>query len=264
MLEKYVNKGTWTESLHIFLYVELIMKNTVTDRLSIEQYQSFELKDTDIESYNKWIEGGCSSVEKLTIWLDKMSKSVEMFRSSFGKQFKPKVVMWSDRCKTSYYKEKLQASSEFESYIESFFRENYGLELGQYLTPDGQYYKGENELGIEIKNDMLIKKYGNIYIEYAEKSRSTNAIFIPSGILKEDNSKYFLIGDRDKFWVFKKKRLIEIYREEEVLRKQGRPSERGISFKEKPTSKGFVYPVKNAEQEAISIELLVKEIRSNK
>ena len=32
----------------------------------------------------------------------------------------------------------------------------YDLEIGQYLTPEGQYDLGENALGIEIKNDTLI------------------------------------------------------------------------------------------------------------
>jgi len=264
MFEKYNHKGSWSESLHIFLYVQVIINKSNGEQLSIEQYQQFELKDTDITTFNKWIDDGSPASETLIAWVEANSKQVEEFKSLFGSTYKPKVEMWSDRQKTGYYKEKLQASFEFENYLEGFFRDNYGLELGQYLTPEGQYYEGENELGIEIKNDMLIKKYGNIYIEYAEKSKATNYIYVHSGILKDDKSTYFLIGDKDKFWVFRKNRLVEIYHEEEALRKQKKTSERGIQFKVKSTSLGFVYPVKNAEKEALSLDVLVGEIKSNK
>jgi len=264
MFAKYKHIGSWSESLHIFLFAQLIIKRTNIEHLTIEQYQQFELRDADIFNFNKWIDLGCPAQEVLIEWIKANSKQVEDFKNLFGSTFKPKVEIWSDRQKTDYYKEKLQASFEFENYLEGFFRDNYGLELGQYLTPEGQYYQGENELGIEIKNDMLIRKYGNIYFEYAEKSKATNHIFVNSGILKNDKSRYFIIGDRDKFWVFRKKRLVEIYHEEQELRRQNKPSARGIHFKEKPTSLGFVYPILNADKEAISLEVLVSEIKSNK
>lgn len=260
MFEKYSHKGTWEEALHIFLHANQITEEKL-ELIKIDDYNSFELKDTDIQSYNKWIDEGAQNADLIKIWLAINESEVNTFKEQFGTTYKSKVEIWSDRNKTGYYKEKLQRAFEFENYLEKFFKDNFDLDLGPFLTPEGQYYEGENELGIEIKNDTLIKKYGNIYIEYAEKSKATNHIYVPSGILKDDKSTYFLIGDKDQFWVFRKKRLVEIYNEEEVLRKQGKPSERGIQFKVKSTSLGFVYPLRNAEKEAISLEELVKEIK---
>ncbi len=132
-----------------------------------------------------------------------------------------------------------------------------------FLTPDGQYNKGENEKGIEIKNDMMYKKTGNLYFEYAEKSKGENYLFVNSGILKKDNSKYFLIGDYDKFWIFRKKRLVEIYHEkkEEVKNNSNSKSLRGIRFVQIDTSKGYIFPIIEAEKEAISMAQLVKELK---
>jgi hypothetical protein len=261
MFEKYNHKGSWDESLHIFLYHKLIISNITVSALSIEDYKTFELKDTLITSYNEWVGLSNSNKQLLEDWISVNEKSVNHFRENFTTTFKPKVELWSDRKKTTYYKEKLQASFEFENYIAELLQRDFNLDLQQFLTPEGQYDLGENELGIEIKNDTLIKKWGNVYIEYAEKSNSGNYVFVKSGILKDDNSIYFLIGDRDGFWIFRKERLLEIYREEVAIVKSGQVSKRGIKFKQIATSKGFVYPVKNAVADTITIEQMVEEIK---
>jgi len=129
---------------------------------------------------------------------------------------------------------------------------------------DFGYRQGENALGIEIKNDTLIKKYGNVYIEYAEKSAGGNFNYIDSGILKNDLSTYFLIGDTDGFWIFRKARLAEIYHEEIARNKKGQMSERGIQFKQKPTSLGMAFPVKYAQAEAITMDEMIAEIKAAK
>jgi hypothetical protein len=259
-MQIYSHKGTSEESLHIYLFTMYFRQKIDSSHINLAQYQQFELRDEDIDAYNHWVGDGCKNIHILYDWIQKNEQHVAQFHALFGDVYKPKVSLWSDRKKTNYYKEKLQASFEFENYIEDFFRYHYGLELGTYITPEGQYYEGENELGIEIKNDTLIKKYGNIYIEYAEKSNSQNGQFVRSGILKNDKSVYFLIGDKTEFWIFKKARLIEIFKEEYALHKQGLPSTRHIKFKEIPTSMGIVYPVRIAKSEAITVEQLVDEI----
>ena len=261
MFKTYNHKGDWDESLNIFLYDKIIISNITVSVLSIDDYKTFELKDTLIASYNKWIDSSNPNKQLLKDWINANEKSVNHFRENFAITFKPKVELWSDRNKTTYYKEKLQASFEFENYIAELLQCDFNLDLQQFLTPEGQYDLGENELGIEIKNDTLIKKWGNVYIEYAEKSNSENYVFVKSGILKDDNSIYFLIGDRDGFWIFRKERLLEIYREEVSIVKSGEISKRGIKFKQIATSKGFVYPVKNALVDTITIEQMVKEIK---
>ena len=117
---------------------------------------------------------------------------------------------------------------------------------------------------IEIKNDTLINKYGNIYIEYQEKSKSSNWGYVNSGILKVDNCVYWLIGTPDKFYIFRKERILEIFNEEVALLKRNLPSKRGIKFKQIATSRGFVYPAKNAEKnkDTISMDEMMSEIKS--
>lgn len=262
MFEKYTHKGTWDESLSIYLFNSFFILNKSEAEVSIDGYNDFELKDTCVNAYNKWVDEGCKNQSIIDNWLSTNSESVNVFKSSFGTSIKPKVELWSDRSKTGYYKEKLQASFDFENHIEALFKEQFDLDLDPYLTPQGQYYEGENGLGIEIKNDTLIKKYGNVYIEYAEKSRATNFNYVASGILKDDKTTYFLIGDKDGFWIFRKSRLVEIYHEEVELKKQGKPSTRGIMFKQIATSKGIAFPVRYAKNEALTLEELVQEIKS--
>lgn len=257
---RFKNKTDYLEYLQLFVFHELnIMKNKWVD---IEKYIDFELKDTTVDAFNQWV-GNIDEADPVKVWFDKNKELISQFRHNFNDKFKPKVCVWSDRSKTDYFKEKLQDAFIFENYIAGLISEKYGLDLGQYLTPEGQYDLGENALGIEIKNDTLIKKYGNVYIEYQEKSDANNWEYVNSGILKVDNCEYWLIGTADRFYIFRKNRLLEIFREEIDLHSKGLKSARGISFKQIATSKGYVYPVKNviANGDTISMDTMIGEIR---
>lgn len=255
----FKNKTDYLEYLQIFVFNELIMKNNQS--IDVDHYQTFELTDKIIESYNKWIAGNGFLNSKLVLWFKNNSDKVEYFKSNFNSKFEPKVSIWSDRKKTEYYKKKLQASFIFENHIAKLISEKYGLDLGQYLSPEGQYELGENSLGIEIKNDTLISKYGNVYIEYQEKSKGSNYNFVNSGILKDDDCIYFLTGTPDNFYIFKKERLVDILNEEISNYKKSIVSKRGIIFKVISTSKGYVYPVKYAIKDTITMDEMISEIR---
>lgn len=263
MFPRYEHKGTWSESISIFLFVNLILKKQNPEAVSISKYQYFELNDRYIELYNEWIVDEGKNNNLVKEWITKYRQEVDQFRDSFSIVYKPKVELWSDRKKNQYFKTKLQDGFEFENFIADILLKKFNLKLGQFLTSEGQYRMGENELGIEIKNDTLIRKYGNIYIEYAEKSGGNNKKYVRSGILKKDNTRFFLIGDKNKFWIFKKAKLIKIFLEEWDNIKNNNPSLRNIKFKQKPTSLGFVFPVKYAVNEAISIEEMVVEIKGS-
>src|SRR5687767_8858786 len=141
MFEKYTHKGSWSESLHIFLYVELLANSKEHDQVEISQFEKFELKEEHITNYNKWLDEGSVDQAKLIDWIDRYVEQRIRFEKEFGTTFKPKVEMWKDRAKTSYYKEKLQASFDFENHLTKLFKEKYDLDLGQYLTAEGQYDK---------------------------------------------------------------------------------------------------------------------------
>ena len=258
----FKNSQDHLEYIHIYVYSEIIISQKCIEEVQIENYKQFELTDIIITSFNCWIEKKCPEKELVDAWFITKIEEYNVFKENFGTTYTAKVSLWSDRYKNNYYKGKLQDSFIFENYIASLLENEYDLEIGSYLTPEGQYDLGENALGIEIKNDTLIAKYGNVYIEYQEKSQSSNAVYINSGILKNDNSIYFLIGTIDAFYIFKKKRLLEIFYDETENNKKGINSKRGIKFKEIATSRGFVYPVKNAIPDTISLDLMVKEIKS--
>lgn len=262
IFKEFENGRNFLEYLQIFCFYELIVKAKLLDKVSILAYHQFELTDKITQKYNLWINEGCPKKSSIETWFNINRKKVVEFKSNFGTVYKPKVSIWSDRKKTTYYKEKLQNAFIFENYIAEILQEKFNLEIGSYLTPEGQYNLGENALGIEIKNDTLISKYGNIYIEYQEKSKAGNNPYINSGILKNDNCKYFLLGTEKQFFIFRKSRLVEIYNEEKEFQKNKIKSKRGIKFKQKPTSRGFVFPVKNAQKETISIEELVLELKN--
>ncbi len=256
----FENKTTdYIEYLQIFVFHEL--KIALRSKVDIEDYIHFELKDTTVKSYNEWVIA--IRDDDVKVWFNDNKDVINYFKDNFNHKFQPKVCVWSDRNKTDYFKEKLQDAFIFENYIAKWISENYNLDLGQYLTPEGQYDIGENALGIEIKNDTLIKKYGNIYIEYQEKSQTTNENYVNSGILKADNCKYWLTGTPDQFFIFRKARLLEIFNEEMALNQKKQRSMRGIIFKQIDTSKGYVYPVKNAiaNGDTIPMDTMIKEIK---
>jgi hypothetical protein len=258
--ETFENKTNYLEYIQIFVYHELVIQGKSI--INIEDYINFELTDSIISSFNSWIMDPKHTSSVVVSWFDVNSNVIEYFRQNFPSKFKPKVSIWSDRKKSNYYKEKLQDSFVFENYIAELISEKYGLYLGQYLTPEGQYELGENALGIEIKNDTLISKYGNVYIEFQEKSGANNYNYVNSGILKIDNCVYLLIGTVEKFYIFKKDKLIEILNEEIENITKGVRSSRNIVFKQIATSKGYVYPVKNAINDTISMDIMINEIKS--
>ncbi len=259
--KKFENSSNYLEYLQIFVYhsIHICHKDVV-----LEEYTTFELKDSLVKEYNSWITS-INDKDPVFQWFSKNKRVIDEFKDKFEKEYMPKVCLWSDRNKTIYYKTQLQKAFEFENYIANLISQKYELNLEQYLTPYGQYKLGENALGIEIKNDKLIKIYGNVYIEYEEKSNPRNLNYINSGILKSDNCKYWLIGTEEIFYIFRKSRLLDIYNEELMLKERGQRSNRGILFKQKKTSKGFVYPIQNAirNKDTITMDEMIEEIRMN-
>ncbi|MBI2123815.1 MAG: hypothetical protein HYU04_01080 [Candidatus Wildermuthbacteria bacterium] len=260
-LDRYTYSGTWSEALHIYLYDEIVCKGKNPSVVNISCYTTLELTDELVKSYNAWLSAKESSVNKVEAWLQTNSEEVIRFQNGFGVLYKPKVELWSDRKKTGYYKEKLQASFEFETYISKLVKKKYGVDLIQFLTPEGQYQKGENNLGIEIKYDMMYPQTGNLYIEYEEKSKAENDDYVKSGIMKDDQCNYFLIGDYNNFWVFRRNKLVEIFNEEKKLSENGIKSARGIRFVAIATSRGYVFPIQYAEKETISLDTVISDIK---
>ena len=111
-----------------------------------------------------------------------------------------------ERYDAGYYQEKLQQGLEFQDLVarELLMR---GIVLVGFSSRKFQNQVGENMLGAEIKRDGNFRSTGNIYIEVAEKSHPSNANYVPSGIMREDNSWLFVIGDERTIYIFPTKYL---------------------------------------------------------
>lgn len=114
---------------------------------------------------------------------------------------------------TKYYHEKLLIGNAYEEDIANMLMKHIGFDIGLFTNVNDQYNIGESKRGIEIKNDEKIQEHLNIYIEYAEKSNAKNKRFVPSGILREDNTNFILIGNHDIAFLLNKSKLLEYINE---------------------------------------------------
>ncbi len=148
-----------------------------------------------------------------------------------------------------YYKEKLEQGLQYQDFVvNELFK--IGIPLISYSSKKYQYEIGENKAGFEIKYDSLISKTGNLYIETHEKSCIEIECFSESGILRNDNSWLYVIGDYNNIFILSKYQLIKIYQN------VSKYYDKGIQIKEIPTSIGFVIPV-----EYVRKFLILKEIK---
>ena len=142
---------------------------------------------------------------------------------------------------TEYYKGKLEAGLIYQDFIADKLRKaDPCIIIGAYSSRKYQNEYGESASGIEIKHDMRMKETGNLYIEVAEKSNADLANYTPSGIMRNDNTWLYLIGDYEQAFLFSKHQLKALYADEKNW------AMRGIRRKQTPTSIGFTYPVENA------------------
>jgi len=104
-------------------------------------------------------------------------------------------------------KKAIQANT-FEEKVYDYFNDILNISLSHYVSKDGQYKRGENRQGVEIKNDQLFRKTGNLYIATKRVYRYTE---YPSGIFRKTLTKqlFYVIGDEQTFWVISTKHLQE-------------------------------------------------------
>lgn len=88
-----------------------------------------------------------------------------------------------------------------------------GLVLQNFASKKYQIEHGENVQGAEIKLDTRCTETGRLSIEVAEKTQAANTDWVPSGILRGDNSWLYIQGNRDVLFVFARNWLQRYYRE---------------------------------------------------
>jgi hypothetical protein len=131
-----------------------------------------------------------------------------------------------------YRPRKIEEGARFQDFImERMHR--LGMVLQFYTSKEGQQ-RGETLLGLEVKHDQKIKKWGNLCIEVAEKAYPRDGDYAPSGIFRSDNSWLYGIGDYQVFYIFAKSSLRNCFALRDKL---------GLEEYVIATSKGFKLPV---------------------
>jgi len=85
-----------------------------------------------------------------------------------------------------------------------------GIIIQNFCSKKFQYEVGENIQGIEIKLDRRSLETKRICIEVAEK-RPELTTWMPSGILRNDNTRFYIVGNDSYFYLFSRKLLKQLY-----------------------------------------------------
>jgi hypothetical protein len=126
-----------------------------------------------------------------------------------------------------YYRERLELGQRFQDFVaHGLYR--LGIPLICYQSREFQLKYGENQLGLEIKFDDLLKTTGNFWIETAEKTDPSNPHWVASGIERGDAWLYG-IGNYEEFWIFGIRTLQE-YRASHEPRLQKNKTETSLGF----------------------------------
>ena len=207
-----------------------------------------------IDSYNRCIEDSQEKEDFLRYisYLDSESlkEDVDLYNENLWKYSRP--IIWDDRIKNSYFINQLTKSHRFELYIDNMFKEE-GIDIGVFYDKDSQY-SGESRAGIEIKYDNESLKTGNLYIEYQERLNEGEP-WVDSGILKNDNTIYWAIGNYEFVYFIAKEVLVDILEGKINIPIKRVSARRG-------TSKGFILNRKIAEKISDPIDVVVLNINN--
>lgn len=136
-----------------------------------------------------------------------------------------------------------QEGLEFQDFVADLLLKEMGIVISNYSSKYYQQTYGENAQGIEIKLDHPILKTGHVSIEVAEKSKAINKSFVPSGIMREDNSWLYIQGNKKIIFIFGKKSLQQLY-QAGYMDKVWQP---------RPTIKTFLLPIAEARKYALKV-----------
>ena len=128
-----------------------------------------------------------------------------------------------------------------------------GIDIGLYYGRDAQY-SGESEAGIEIKYDKRSRDTHNFYIEYQERMWRTGP-WVDSGILKDDNSRFFLYGTMAGYVIFERETLLYYY--DHLMDGESIPGIILVREQQHQTSKGFILKPEVWQDITLSVEQVI-------
>ena len=138
----------------------------------------------------------------------------------------------------------MASGTVYQDFIVDLMFKRRALVIMQFASREYQFERGESLSGVEIKNDEKFHQTGNLWIEVGEKAAPRDGDYAPAGILREDNSWLYIIGDYQTVFVFGKRNLVLLY---ESKRYQIRENDR-------KTSQGFLLPRVDANRWALFVE----------
>lgn len=121
----------------------------------------------------------------------------------------------------SIHQDSLETGLQFQDFISEKFPEIMGFNISIFQSKKYQIEKGESLQGIEIKYDARStgdctyyknKATNNVGIEVFEKTNKDKKMWTESGILRDDNTWLYVVGNYHQAWLFSKKRLVELYK----------------------------------------------------
>lgn len=136
-----------------------------------------------------------------------------------------------------------QEGLEFQDFVANLLLKEMGIVISNYSSKYYQQAYGENAQGFEIKLDRQILETGHVSIEVAEKSKAINKSFVPSGIMREDNSWLYIQGNKKIIFIFGKKSLQQLY--------QAKYKDK--VWQPKSTIKTFRLPIAEARKYALKV-----------
>jgi len=142
--------------------------------------------------------------------------------------------------------QKDESAKKFQDFVYNYFRQEWKWNLIHNTSYENQYKEGENHQGIEIKHDQKFESGSpNVYISV--KRTYPYQDDMPSGIMKEHNRLFYVIGGINKFYIFPLNKLRRYFLDESPRLLKGFTTPKG------GTEYGFLLSTKKSEDMAIDI-----------
>lgn len=143
-----------------------------------------------------------------------------------------------------YRHEKMESGARFQDHVVERLLRRRDIVIMLFSSRENQYRKGESLNGVEIKHDEKYRSTGNLWIEVGEKAMPRAGDFMPSGILRPDNTWLYVIGDYQTLFLFAKRTLVQIWESGKFR----------VIENDRKTSQGFLLPDATARKWAALIE----------
>lgn len=141
-------------------------------------------------------------------------------------------------CEEENYDNLLEIGNEFQDFVIAMLIKHKGIVLSNFSSQLFQYKIGEGYQGFEIKLDRRSEKGENLLIEIGERKSKDSEHWVDSGIYRNDNTDFYIVGNYKFFYVFDVKVLRKIHKNGDFL-----------CHKETKTGKFFLIKKENIEKQ---------------